>query len=144
MTNFRRERESVWFSKNISFAPKNSTSPLMSHLKKMNNLTWQKTQNSFVDGSEHFLTSFRRMQSKGTFLFPRNFSRSEKTKPPHQVLCLSFWSSREDREVYEHGQFWYKQKLLRGTKEESSSSPYLPCDGEKTRAYDIASFFVFL
>lgn len=113
MTNFRRERKSVWFSKNISFAPKNSTSPLMSHFKKMNNLTWQKTQNSFVDGNEHFLTSFRRMQSKGTFLVPQELLKEweDKTPTPSALFvflelkkrqrCMSMASSSRSKNSWE-------------------------------------------
>lgn len=75
----------------------------MSHLKKMKNLTWQKTQNSFVDGSEHFLTSFRRMQSKGTFLVPQELLKKWKDRTPTPTDLFVFVELKRRQRGYEHG-----------------------------------------
>ena len=115
----------------------------MSHLKKMKNLTWHKTQNSFVDGREHFLTSFRRMQSEGTFLVPRELLKKWKDRAPHQLICLYLWSSREDREGVSTASSGAKAKTLERDEGRVFIISSLPCDGEKTRAYDSASFFFF-
>lgn len=95
-------------------------------LKRSENVQLAKTQNSYVDGNRPSLASFRRIQSKGPFWFPRNFSRNE-IQPLLLKCSLYFsndWSVKEGREVYKCSQLWCRQRIWEG---QLGGRPYHPC-----------------